>query len=148
MPNELRAAITASRFHDISCGHRVSGHESKCAHLHGHNYRIHFTIAPKEDLDSLGRVMDFSVIKAMLCEWLESRWDHKFLIWAQDPLAEDLYQLDPSGVVVVPFNPTAENMALHLLNVVGPRQLNGSSCRLINVVIEETSKCSAEARHG
>lgn len=27
-------------YHDISCGHRVYGHESKCAHLHGHNYRI------------------------------------------------------------------------------------------------------------
>ena len=30
---------TAERYHDISCGHRVVGHESKCAFLHGHNYR-------------------------------------------------------------------------------------------------------------
>jgi 6-pyruvoyltetrahydropterin/6-carboxytetrahydropterin synthase len=36
--------IIASRYHDISCGHRVYGHESKCAHLHGHNYRVHFDL--------------------------------------------------------------------------------------------------------
>ena len=34
--------ITAERYHDISMGHRVVGHENKCRHLHGHNYRIHF----------------------------------------------------------------------------------------------------------
>ena len=44
------------RYPDISCGHRVYRHESKCAHLHGHNYRIHFTVTGR--LDSLGRVID------------------------------------------------------------------------------------------
>src|SRR5690606_2250429 len=73
---------SVDRYHDISCGHRVFGHESKCAHLHGHNYRIHFTIEPdNRQLDLIGRVLDFSVIKTRLCEWLEKWWDHKMLIW-------------------------------------------------------------------
>jgi 6-pyruvoyltetrahydropterin/6-carboxytetrahydropterin synthase len=76
--------ITASRYHDISCGHRVHGHESKCALLHGHNYRIHFTCVG--DLDNIGRVIDFSVIKSTLCMWLEDNWDHRFLAWRVDPL--------------------------------------------------------------
>jgi 6-pyruvoyltetrahydropterin/6-carboxytetrahydropterin synthase len=68
--------IIAERYHDISCGHRVVGHENKCRHLHGHNYRIHFSIEA-EELDKVGRVMDFSVIKAKLCQWLEDYFDHK-----------------------------------------------------------------------
>ena len=71
--------IVATRYHDISCGHRVANHESKCAHLHGHNYRITFECAA-EELDNVGRVLDFSVIKSTLCEWLEANWDHHFLI--------------------------------------------------------------------
>jgi 6-pyruvoyltetrahydropterin/6-carboxytetrahydropterin synthase len=61
--------ITVSRYHDISAGHRVCGHESKCSHLHGHNYRITFECTADE-LDHLGRVIDFSLIKEKLCQWL------------------------------------------------------------------------------
>ena len=132
--------ITASRYHDFSMGHRVYGHESKCAHLHGHNYRVHFSIEA-DDLDAVGRVLDFSVIKDLLCEWLEKHWDHKFLVFRADPWAEQLAQIDPQGTVVVDFNPTAENMAEYLLEEVGPKQLEGAPARLTEVTIEETRKC-------
>jgi 6-pyruvoyltetrahydropterin/6-carboxytetrahydropterin synthase len=72
--------ITAERYHDISCGHRVYGHESKCAHLHGHNYRVFFVCTIPE-LDKVGRVIDFSVMKEKLCMFLEDSWDHKMLIY-------------------------------------------------------------------
>lgn len=135
--------ITAERYHDFSTGHRVYQHESKCAHLHGHNYRVHFTIEA-DQLDFVGRVMDFSVIKDLLCEWLEEEWDHKFLIWEKDPWAPILKETDPCGTVVVGFNPTAENMAQYLIEKIGPQQLAGTGTRLIKVRIEETRKCSAE----
>lgn len=144
------------RYHDISTGHRVHKHESKCAHLHGHNYRVHFNVVADQlgkelnhasgsstaELDRVGRVIDFSVVKEKLCMWLEDNWDHKFLIWHEDPMSSYLYQLDPLGVVLVPFNPTAENMAAHLVNVVGPKQLEGTGVVLNAVQIEETRKCS------
>lgn len=152
------AVITASRYHDISVGHRVSGHESKCRHLHGHNYRIHFDISVPS-LDSLGRVLDFSVIKSHLCMWLEAEWDHKFLLWNRDPLLPLLQGAAApfkateneaqthliESLVITPFNPTAENMAQHLLEVVGPKQLRGTGATLTRVVVEETRKCSAVA---
>lgn len=135
--------ITADRYHDISCGHRVYQHESKCAHAHGHNYRVHFVIdAPQ--LDSIGRVLDFSVIKSHLCMWLEDNWDHHFLLWESDPWVGPMQAMDPT-IVIVPFNPTAENMASHLLNIVGPAQLKDTGARLLSVRIEETRKCSASA---
>ncbi len=134
--------ITATRFHDFCAGHRVAGHENKCAHLHGHNYRIHFTIAARQ-LDSIGRVMDFSVIKSKLCEWLEDNWDHKMILWEHDPLLPNLKDLVPDDIVSVPFNPTAENMAEYLCNVVAIDQLAGTGCVLIKCEIEETRKCKA-----
>ena len=137
------AKITATRYHDFSTGHRVYGHESKCSHLHGHNYRITFTVEA-EQLDTVGRVMDFSVIKEKLCVWLEEYWDHKFLVWEQDPFAKSLKELDPDGTVVVNFNPTAENMGQYLIDVVGPKQLAGTNVKLTKVIIEETRKCAAE----
>lgn len=155
--------IAATRYHDISVGHRVHGHESKCAHLHGHNYRIHFEVVAPQ-LDKVGRVLDFSVIKSQLCEWLEKNWDHKFLAWHDDPVMDSLiawtertakqqqgmFYPNPSldwdaaagSFVRVPFNPTAENMAKYLVEVVGPAQLAGFDCTLRRVVIEETRKCS------
>jgi len=142
--------ISAERYHDISCGHRVFGHENKCAHLHGHNYRIHFKVTPIPDeatngLDGVGRVLDFGVIKEKLCMWLETNWDHKFLLWKKDPWADNLYQLDRKGLVLLDFNPTAENMAQYLLTTVGDKQLEGTGCFLTSVRIEETMKCSAVA---
>jgi 6-pyruvoyltetrahydropterin/6-carboxytetrahydropterin synthase len=137
--------ITAQRYHDISCGHRVFGHESKCAHLHGHNYRVTFTCAARS-LDDIGRVLDFSVMKEKLCLWLEENWDHKFLVFVDDDWRGRLSMMDPGGVVAVTFNPTAENMADHLLRVVGPNQLLGTGVRLISVTVEETRKCSASAQ--
>ena len=136
------AKIQATRYHDFSTGHRVYGHESKCAHLHGHNYRIHFTVEA-DHLDTVGRVMDFSVIKTLLCNWLEDNWDHKFLVWANDPWSTTLKQLDPDGTVIVPFNPTAENMGVYLIETIGPAQLSGTGVRLILADIEETRKCNA-----
>ena len=151
---------TAERYHDISTGHRVVGHENKCRHLHGHNYRIHFVcqaIEGEESLDNVGRVIDFGVIKERLCMWTENNWDHKFLAWEQDSVMQTLYQAAGSShhvntedyrmfegsLVFVPFNPTAENMAQYLVEVVGPQQLAGTGVELVSVRIEETAKCSA-----
>ena len=140
---EFNLMLSASRYHDISCGHVVFGHENKCQHLHGHNYRIHFNITG--ECDAVGRVIDFGVIKSLLCEWLEDNWDHRFLVWENHPLALGLKALDIQGVLLLPFNPTAENMAQYLLMVIGPQQLVDWPVRLIQVVVEETAKCQAVA---
>lgn len=134
--------VTAERYHDICMGHRVVGHENKCRHLHGHNYRIFFKCT-SDQLDELGRVIDFTVIKEKLCMWLENQWDHKMILWEKDPLLKDLKQLIPEDIVEVPFNPTAENIAMYLVKNVGPEQLGDTGVTLIECRVEETRKCSA-----
>jgi len=150
-------AHTVERYHDISTGHRVVGHENKCRHLHGHNYRIHFTCVA-DSLDNLGRVIDFGVVKEKLCMWVENNWDHKFLAWENDTLMSSMlascivanskmndndYGMLYASVVWTPFNPTAENMAQYLVEVIGPMRLAGTGVTLTSVKIEETAKCSA-----
>ncbi len=138
--------VTATRYHDFCAGHTVCGHESKCAHLHGHNYRVYFTVEAEDGcsaVDSVGRVLDFSAIKSSLCEWLEENWDHRFLVWKEDLRAAYLMEIDKVGTVITPFNPTAENMAQYLAEEVGPKQLAGTGVRVVMVDIEETRKCSA-----
>lgn len=140
--------LTVTRHHDIAAGHRVFGHESRCAQLHGHGYRVWFT-CEADELDTVGRVIDFSVIKSRLCFWLEDNWDHRLLLWEKDPWLKTVSAMDPT-VVSLPCNPTAELLAQHLLEVVGPKQLAGTGVRLVKVQVDETRKCSATAefRHG
>lgn len=160
------------RSHEICAGHRVVGHESKCRHLHGHNYVFHFHVAPKLDgqikslakeyevesaaLDNIGRVIDFSVVKSTLCQWLETNWDHRFLHWEEDPVIEVLkretWETDKfesqqdqrdfhTSLVSLPFNPTAENLAAYMVEVIGPHLLDEHGVELVKCTIEETSKC-------
>ena len=131
-----------TRWHEIDAGHRVVGQGGKCTRLHGHRYRIHFIIS-NEVLNDIGMVLDFGIIKEKLCAWLDLNWDHRLLIWEEDPMLPALRAVDPQGVVSVPFNPTAENMADFLLRVTGPQLLEDEPCRLVAVTVEETSKCAA-----
>ena len=74
---------------EIAGAHRLNlNYESKCANLHGHNWIVTVWCKSKT-LDANGMVMDFTHIKREV----QDKLDHKFL--------ND----------VVPFNPTAENIA-------------------------------------
>jgi 6-pyruvoyltetrahydropterin/6-carboxytetrahydropterin synthase len=75
--------------------------------------------------------------------WLEDNYDHKFLLWREDPWVETMKGIDPDGLVVVDYNPTAENIAEYLVKNIAPIQLKGTGVRLIKCDVEETRKCSA-----
>ena len=145
--------ITAVRRIQFCAGHRVVGHEHKCAHLHGHNY-VALITAGADELDSVGRVVDFSVIKQRVGGWIEKCWDHGFILWKDDPvrhLAEFWSAIAPHGpgstqkLFPLPTNPTAENLAEYLLRVVCPEVLADSGCEASKVVVWETENCFAEA---
>lgn len=159
---EYKVSHYVKRKHEICAGHRVVGHEGKCKNLHGHNYTFHFICKAEDSLDEIGRVIDFSVIKDTLCMWLEKHWDHRFLVWQNDfaitsiqsrfnalkdegieTTIEPVLTMLKQSIVWVPFNPTAENIAEHMVNVVGPKELAGTGVVLVECRIEETGKCEA-----
>jgi 6-pyruvoyltetrahydropterin/6-carboxytetrahydropterin synthase len=86
--------------------------------------------------------VDFSVIKERLCAWLDENWDHRTLLFREDPLTRLLDASD--GIVVVDFNPTAENIAAHLLSI-SEELLLGTEVEVVAVKVHETLKCSATA---
>ena len=108
-----------TRAFEFDAGHRILGHESKCAYLHGHRYRAEISIASSE-LDALGRVADFGVIKKILGEWIDMNLDHTMILHPDDPLLRypELFPVrDGRSPFIMPIeypSPTAENIA-HLI---------------------------------
>ena len=142
----MRMKMQAHRHYTFCYGHRVFGHESKCACLHGHNGGVDW-YCEADSLDQVGRVIDFSEIKRMDM-WVEENWDHKTLIWEKDPWFPQLQFIDPVGVISVPFNPTSENISLYLLDVIGPLVLADTGVSLTKVQFMETEKCGVTFEKG
>ncbi len=124
-------------------GHRLFHHEGRCAHLHGHNYVVHFH-ARADRLDAVGRVIDFGALRDALGGWIGEHWDHGFIVFAGDREARAALSAIPGQrLYVLDVNPTAENLAAHLLHVVGPKVLAGTGVRLVRVELWETENCCA-----
>ena len=138
--------VQCTRKLHFCAGHRVMGHENKCATPHGHNYYAHVTaFAP--NLDEIGRVIDFSVLKERVGGWIDENWDHTFLVYEKDVEVVAALKKMPGNKppFICPFNPTAEEMARYLLLEVAPKQLEGTGVTVTRVVIYETENCYAEA---
>lgn len=134
---------TVTRRLEIDAGHRLVGHESKCAHLHGHRYAFEIMCsAPK--LDDIGRVVDFSVIKAKVGTWLDEHWDHAFLFREDDPLLPKIIEAGEHRIFVLDVNPTAENLAAFLL-AAAQILMFSDLIRVESVICYETPNCYAIA---
>ena len=130
-------------------GHRLYQHESKCAFFHGHNYRVDIEVMGRNggtEVDSVGRIVDFSKIKERMLGWLNENWDHAFLLFKEDANALAAIQMvQPTKYFVMPSNPTAENMARYLLEVVAPLVLDDLGVVARRVIVWETDESCAVA---
>lgn len=82
---------------DIASAHYLKGYDGKCKDLHGHTWKIEVVFAG-DQLDAVGMVADFAVLKKQLKEFLTAI-DHVCL--------NDLSYF--KGV-----NPTTENIAKYI----------------------------------
>ena len=143
--------LTVVRRVEFCAGHRLLGHEGKCAGLHGHNYAAEFHVVAdrrggSDALDAVGRVVDFAAIKDRLKGWIDREWDHGFLLWERDRAAVAAVRVvEPVKLFRLPNNPTAEVLAEFLLNEVCPRQLGDLGVRCVRVELWETPNCRAVA---
>ena len=100
--------------HWFSMGHTLHEYDGKCAHLHGHNYRLLVTVG-SDELDDQGMVMDFSDLKSAIRYVVDDRYDHTFAIYYKDPRAEVLKKIEPN-LILTEGNPTVEYLAKEIKN--------------------------------
>jgi 6-pyruvoyltetrahydropterin/6-carboxytetrahydropterin synthase len=116
---------TVTKEFTFDAAHRlVNGYKGKCAHLHGHTYKVQVTLALKPirvpgdvtdspgKLDQYGFVEDFDKVKK-LKDWVDKNWDHATLVNAEDAsLVKWLHDNEQKhfGIFIHEGNPTVENI--------------------------------------
>ena len=110
----------------FEAAHRVAGYPGKCDRLHGHNWVVEAVVKGKE-LDELGMLVDFKVIKQALKNTLE-RFDHRFLN-ELEPFSEGL-------------NPTAENLSRIIYEELEGNEVFQRDSHLSAVTVFESPKSS------
>ncbi len=141
---------TATRRLEWDSAHRVLKHESKCATIHGHRYAAEIECESNE-LDAVGRVIDFGVVKERIGAWIDDNWDHTSLVNSEDAILLEATMRDHRlngrrpPYVFERAEPTAENIAAKLFGM-SRELLAGTDVRVIRVRVYETPNCFAEVR--
>ena len=133
---------TITRRLEFDAAHRVMKHESKCRNLHGHRYAVEITVT-SEDLDPLGRVIDFSVLKSRIGEWVDEKLDHGSILNRKDKDLIEFCEDNDWKVFVLWDNPTAENIA-SLIMEQSESLLSGTGIDVEKIRVYETPNCWAD----
>ena len=136
------------RWVETDTGHRVPNHKSKCRHMHGHRYRweaeLEGDVVTLGGVSEEGMLMDFSDVSAILNKYIHDVVDHAFIVYEgdQEALASLSHMGDEHRTLIVPFIPTAENLARWAFEQVESRISSsyGNSLKLHSFHVRETPK--------
>ena len=116
--------------------------------MHGHRYRweaeLEGDVVTQGGASEEGMLMDFSDVSAILNEYIHDVVDHAFIVYEGDK--EALVALSHMGnehrTLIVPFIPTAENLAKWAFEQVEPHISSsyGNSLKLHSFHVRETPK--------
>ena len=116
----------------MEVAHRlVSSYSKRCQSVHGHSYLMEVTLE-SEQLNGDGMVMDFGEVKDKMNHFFDA-FDHSYIIYKNDitlPLFKQIEGLIHNRMMVVDYNPTAENMAYHIFRAMVENNLPVSSVRV------------------
>jgi len=131
--------FTIRKVFKFEAAHRLIGAYSKdCTYIHGHSYVVEVFLRATQ-LNGDGMVLDFGELKKCVGHFIKA-WDHRIILAMEDDLAE-------LNLVKVDFNPTAEEMAHYLFDVMKhdlKRVLDGKEPWLWKVRVHETATGWAE----
>jgi len=133
---------TITRRLEWDSGHRVLGYAGRCRHIHGHRYSAEITVRSPE-LNALGMIVDFGVIKARVGKWIDDNWDHNLLLNREDSQLSHFMKTEERKPFIMPDgNPTAENIAEVLFTQAV--YLLPIGLEIVRVRIYETPSCWAD----
>lgn len=110
--------IRITKQFDFESAHALYGYDGKCKNIHGHSYHLHVTVIGEPITDSdhakNGMVMDFGDIKTIVKKEIVMKFDHAVVLNENSPHKELADTIDDYAhkVVLVPYQPTSENMLL------------------------------------
>ena len=139
------------RWVETDTGHRVPNHASKCKNFHGHRYRweaeLVGELVSESGVTNEGMIMDFGEISKILKEEIHDLVDHAFILYDGDDVGIEAISLLGYNhrTVIVPFIPTAENLARWAFDIVKPKinSKYGNMIILKSLVVRETPKSYA-----
>jgi 6-pyruvoyltetrahydropterin/6-carboxytetrahydropterin synthase len=136
---------STKRFTGFPCTHRQWKADSHCRFVHGYSREFFFEFAANE-LTQEGWVVDFGGLKE-LKTWLETQFDHTFLVAQDDPELLAFKELDQKGVIqlrVLP-NPGMEGTAEYVYHMASKilEKLYGTRAWITKVEVSENEKNSA-----
>lgn len=138
--------ISVTRKIEFDAAHRILNHESKCKNLHGHRYVLEASFCA-DNLDDLGRVIDFGVIKEELGAWVDEHLDHNTILSIKDKnLGEEIAKQTGQKIYYLNENPTAENIALHLLHEICPKIFAAKHVKCVGIRLYETPNCFVDVK--
>jgi 6-pyruvoyltetrahydropterin/6-carboxytetrahydropterin synthase len=136
--------LTISRRFEWDAAHRIPGHEGACKAIHGHRYVAEIEVSGPE-LDALGRVIDFGVMKTVVGAWIDRNFDHTAIFSRKDAVVAPVAELNASmdrPVYWLDAAPTAENIAAELGRVAS-ELLQPHGIAIEGVKLWETPNCWA-----
>lgn len=96
---------------DFSAAHRlIKGYVGKCNHLHGHNYTLKMRLASDELADD-DLVIDFSVVRKICDQWVQSTIDHCTLVYRDDRELLNFLKAQQQKHFILAGNTTVECLA-------------------------------------
>lgn len=133
--------IRLTKEFEFQMAHALSGYDGKCRNIHGHNYRLQVTVEgqPTQDAGSAknGMVVDFGDIKRIVNQYVIEPFDHAFVVAEGSPFAGT----EGTKLLVVPFQPTSENLLLHFAGLLEGRFPEGVALHSLRLW-ETTTSCA------
>lgn len=116
----------------------VVTYSSECRdNLHGHSYKVEVVVCT-DYLSSAGMVIDFKLLKKIIKDSIEDKYDHSCILRNNDPIASTV-KANCKKVILVDESPTAEWMAKEFYEMIQSRiNMFSSDLHVISVGVQET----------
>lgn len=124
----------------FDASHRLLHYKGKCAHLHGHHWKVEVCIEG-ETGEGSGILIDYNVIRSII-----EQYDHQVILNAADPMVPCIEQFH--RVCTTPGDPTSELLAAIIRDLLETEcRRTGRDVQVALVRVWESSTCYAECTH-
>lgn len=148
MAIKTQETIRVTKLFSFEMAHALMGHDGPCKNIHGHSYKLRVTLKgvalqqPGHPKD--GMIIDFSELKAIINESVVKVYDHALVLNSAAYNNEiELLSKQYARVILVPFQPSCENLIIEFKNKLNALMLN-YPFELTALRLDETATSYAE----